>query len=167
MRRISSKLLDSASSASMNVDGSVTPVEFTFTGREGATRLITEVVLTLHSTAMDLSSAAEMRIFGSVGSTLSNGLRLFVNQSGLPVAELDLWTSPVVRMVDFYRYGDVSGHVDSIAAGTDQLVVTFSWPVEAPLTLRRGTDDYLSLKVSDNLTSLGLFEGNVYGWATS
>jgi len=150
----------------MKVDGSVTPVDFTFSGKKAAVRYITEVVLTIHSTGMDLSAAAELRTLGAAG-LLGTGIRLFVTQAGLPVAELDLFQSPVTKMVDFYRYGVQVGHVDSIAAGTDEVVVTISWPVEAPLTLRSGFEDALTLKVSDDLTGLALFEGDVRGWATS
>ena len=164
-RRIRTRLLN-AGSADMTVNGSVTPVDFTFTGRRAASRMITKVVLTIHSTGMDLATVAEGRTFGASG-LLTNGLRMFVAQAGLPVPELDLMEAPVKQIVEFHRYGTLIGVTDGILAGTDMLIVSFTWPVEEPIRLRMGKDDTLTVKVRDNLTGLALLECEVEGWATS
>ena len=164
-RRVSALLLNGASTA-MAVNGSVTPAEFSYTGRVSAARLITEVVFTLQSTGADLTAVAELRTLGAAG-LLTNGIRLYVTQTGLAVPELDLLQAPVKQVLDFYRYGVVSGHTDGVAAGTDQVIVTLSWPQEAPLTLRVGTEDTLTCKIADNLSGLALFSAEVRGWSTS
>jgi hypothetical protein len=166
--RLLSTLLDNSSSTDMTVNGSSTPVTFTLTAAENTTYYVRYLTLTVHSSSMDLSSAADMRVFGAAGA-LSNGVQVY-ERRGPPNVDVDLFPSPIKSLVDFFRYASwsgsgvqVSGHTDGVAAGTDTVSITYTWPENRPLTLRSGTNDTLTVNVRDDLTGLTLFEAHAVG----
>jgi hypothetical protein len=151
----------------MTVDGSSTPVTFTAGPISGVTYEIYGLVLTIHSTGMDLGTASELRVFGAAGA-LSTGIKI-IEDIGSTV-DIDVFPTPVKKLVDFYRYASwsgngvqVVGHTDAIAAGTDSLVVVLSWSEDDPLVLEPPNTETIGLKVSDNLSSLTLFEAHIFG----
>ena len=165
-RHYSKLLTNSSSSSAMNVNGSSTAVSFTLTPPASVSVYVYELILTVHSTGMDFSSAAELR---NVGAALSNGVTVFESK-GSPAVNVDLLPSPWKRMADTYRYASwVNGAqqlvavTDSIAAGTDMLTLTLSWDRDHPIVLTPNNNGILTVKVSDNLTSLALFEAHAIG----
>ena len=168
-RHYSKLLTNSSSSSAMNVNGSSTPVSFTLTPPASVTVYVYELILTVHSTGMDFSSASELRNFGAVGAALTTGVTVFESK-GSPAVNVDLLPSPWKRMADTYRYTSwVNGAqqlvavTDSIAAGTDLLTLTLSWDRDHPIVLTPNNNGILTVKVSDNLTSLALFEAHAIG----
>lgn len=166
-RRLSALLTSAAGSADMTVDGSSTPVVFTLDPPAGVIYVVQQVILTLHSTSMDLTSAADLRVFGASG-TLSNGIQMYESR-GTPAVEVQVFPTAVKRVVDFYRYLDlgvgdhIRGHTDGISAGTDFLSVAIGWDSGRELTLRSTEPDLLTLKVRDDLSGLTLFEAHAIG----
>tara|TARA_R100000008_G_scaffold86334_1_gene78968 strand:+ start:1326 stop:1859 length:534 start_codon:yes stop_codon:yes gene_type:complete len=165
-RLLSKQLLNSSSSASMNVDGSSTAVEFTLSPPSGVTFEVTDLILTIHSSGMDLATASELRVFGASGA-LTNGIKL-TEKKGSPIVSVEVFPAPVKKIIDLYRYTSWSGSgvkivgkTDGIAAGTDHLVATVSWP--KPLTIRPNSLDSLVLTVQDDLSGLTLFEAHAVG----
>mgnify|MGYP003660116145 CR=1 FL=1 len=166
-RRLS-KLLANGASTTLAVNGSSTPVTFTLAPGNQVGYEVRALVLTFHSTAMDLGAAADMRVLGAAG-LLTNGIRVYESR-GTPAVEVDIFPTPVKATVQFFRYAtwsgagvQVSGHTDGVAAGTDALSVTISWPIEDPLTLRSRSADTLTVRIADNLTGLALFEAHAVG----
>lgn len=167
VRRFSDLFDTAAGSAVMKVDGSSTAVSFTVGPLPTATRKITDVILTIHSTGASLTTASELRVFGASGA-LTNGLRLFTTRKGVDV---DLWPTAVKKLADLYRYpgwknpnDTVSGTADAIAAGTDLVIYHLQFPIEYPVVLRNNTADLLTFKVQDDLTGLALLEAHAIGW---
>ena len=167
-RRLS-VLLDNGGSTAMNVNGSVSPVTFTLDPGAQVAYRIYALVLTIHSTGMDLGTPADFQNFGAVGAALTNGIRIFTTR-GNPAVNVELFPTPVKRLSDFYRYttwpdsgSQISGQTDGVSAGTDVVRITLSWPVIDPLELRSRSSDKLTVRIADNLTSLALFEAHAIG----
>ena len=169
-RRLS-KLLTNGASSDMAVNGSGSPVSFTLDPPENTTYYVHQLILTIHSTGMDLSHATEMQKFGAVGAALTNGVRVFETRGMTPV-QVDFFPTPVKRISDFFRYfdlmaqNDVRGHTDGIAPGTDSLSVVIGWAPGRELVLRSTHPDLLTVYIQDNLTSLTLFEAHAIGRQT-
>ena len=166
-RRLS-LLLANGGSTAMNVNGASTPVEFTLDPGSQLAYRVYALVLTIHSTGMDLA-AADFPIFGAVGAALTNGIRVFTSR-GSPVVNVELFPTPVKKLSDFYRYtmwpeagAQISGQTDGVASGTDVVRVVLSWPISDPLELRSRSTDKLTVRIADNLTSLALFEAHAIG----
>ena len=163
-----SKLLTDSSSADMTVNGSATAVNFVLQPPTGVLFRVHSLILTFHSTSMDLSSAVDQRVFGASG-LLTSGLKVF-HTRGQPLVDVDVFPTTVKRLVDFYRYSSwsgsgvqVSGHTDGVAAGTDHLVVAISWGESTPLEIRPNSVDALTVRVQDDLSALTLFEAHAIG----
>tara|TARA_R110000824_G_scaffold373443_1_gene563847 strand:- start:1249 stop:1782 length:534 start_codon:yes stop_codon:yes gene_type:complete len=169
-RRLS-KLLTNGTSTDMTVNGSSTAVSFTLDPPPGVTYYVHQLILTIHSTGMDLATVAEIANFGAVGAALSNGIRVFESR-GTPPVLVELFPTPVKRITDFYRYldlmgqNDVRAHTDGIASGTDSFSVAIGWAPGRELVLRDSHADLLTVYVQDNLTSLTLFEAHAIGRQT-
>tara|TARA_R110000751_G_scaffold22447_2_gene63315 strand:+ start:716 stop:1171 length:456 start_codon:yes stop_codon:yes gene_type:complete len=145
----------------MAVNGSVTPVLFTLSPGTQITHQVQKLVLTLHSTSMDLTAAADVRVLGAAGA-LANGIRVYESR-GAPTVDVDIFPTAVKKLVDFYRYGTVIGYTDGIAAGTDVVSITIEWPEDDPLVLRSRSTDTLTVRIADNLAGLALFEAHAIG----
>jgi hypothetical protein len=157
-----SRCIDSVGSFAMNVNGSVSPVEFVLEPGIDLV-LINEVRLVFHSTNMNIESN-ESRRFGAAtapNTPLPNGIEFVVVQAGVQTNPL---LEPVTVIGDFIRYADTDGiinNVDAIAAGTDLLMVVVTTNI--PIALLPFTGDKLSITINDDLTSLALFETQVSG----
>lgn len=147
------KFLKNGASAEMNVNGSVTAVNFKYTATD--TVLIERVLFYMIDAGIGYGE------FGGLGSELTNGLEVKVfNASG-------------VVLVDFMDGLTIKGNSDFAAlagsdvtaadtVGTDCLPVR--WTISkcgAPLILSVG--EYLNVKVQDNLTGLTKFRAMVQG----
>ena len=150
----------------MRVDGSSTPVAFVLSPPTNVSYGITQIVLTVHSTGMDLATASELRTFGASGA-LSTGITIFESR-GAPAVNVQLLPTPLKTVAGVFRSSQwgpsggpfVIGHTDAIAAGTDSLSFVIN---TGPITLRKNTADLLTVLISDDLTGLALFEAHAIG----
>lgn len=157
----SGKIVDTAGSADLTVDGSVTPQEFKI-NLSDRHAFIHRIRLTMHDGAMKLDSN-EVRRWGSAHAAgLTNGIKLQLRQQG---EEFDLFTDPVQRVADLWRYADeqsVFGLTDGISAGVDTVTMSITFP--EPLALEANTNDEVDLIVNDDLTGMTFFEADYYGF---
>lgn len=144
--------LNSANNYQMNVDGSVTSVDFEVKAELGFTKWITGFTLILEDTNLEMGTA-DFRRFGSAttgNSPLSNGVRIFSNQSGETV---DITIEPVTTAGDFFRYSDnYINFANSISAQIDYLQFFFNF--DKPIVLPDGSNDKVVFRIQDDLTSL-------------
>ncbi len=143
----------------MNVNGSVTPVEFSIQANDTQVISITRIRLIFHSTQMDMSGI-EARRFGAAAGIagLPNGLEAFVEQDG----EAPLFNEPVQHMSDFWTYTD--GFINAIAAIAAS-VDFLSWDIDlpVPIVIPAGVTDRVFFRINDDLTPLDLFQVIVRG----
>tara|TARA_R100000008_G_scaffold72079_2_gene50097 strand:- start:3514 stop:4041 length:528 start_codon:yes stop_codon:yes gene_type:complete len=167
VRQLSVLLATSGGSADLTVDGSSSAVSFTLSAPADVTYSINRLVLAIHSTNMDLGTAADFQKFGAVGAALTNGIRIFESR-GTPAVNVELFPAPVKRIADFYRYvkahasAHIRGHTDGVSAGVDSLSVVLDLGPN-PIVLRPNFPDVLTAYVQDDLTSLALFEVHAIG----
>jgi len=154
-------LVDAGESSDMNVDGSVTPVEFSTTQLSEQVVHVQELRFIFHDSQLNMDSN-EARRFGSAAGLggLTNGLTGFLVQGG---QQFDIIIDPIAHMGQFFTYNEgIRNVIDGIAVGTDLLVWIFQFSVD--LTLPDGTLDKLTIVVNDDLTSMTLFKAVVVGW---
>ena len=135
----------------MNVNGSGTPVEFTFPADAAKDIAVSEIRLVMVAAAVKMDGT----IFGKNGS-LSNGLKLDAtsNESTFELANF-------VINEDFLA---APGRVSTIYDGPTNDQITASFDFGGSLILKAGTSDNVKVTVRDNLTSGGTHKVNVL-WA--
>ncbi len=135
----------------LNVDGSVTPVDFRIARQSEQVLYIKRVRFVFHDEQMDMSGG-EARRFASAAASpgLTNGVEFFTDQMG---ERVDIFNEPVKQMADFWQYTDdfiaVTG---ALGAGEDFL----SWDVEfvKPVVITQGSIDRVSIIINDDLTDI-------------
>lgn len=151
---------DGAASPSqdLTINGATTPTDFGVFSQQDRHTYIEKVVFTIHSSGMKLDSN-EIRQFGAAG-VLTNGLDLTYNFQG---EVFNIFGGGVTVLSEMYRYfDDVTGVTDGISAGVDFVVATKRFP--RPLPLQSRSTDQLTISVTDNLSSLTLFEVQFEGY---
>lgn len=152
VRLFSEYLVNAAGSRDLNVNGSVTPVEFKLRARPDSLVFAEQLRLEFHSSNMDISSN-ESRVFGPAG-VLPNGIQLFAEQQGTLVS---LFFDPVTRISDFWLYqNSLVNDVNAIASGVDLLMVVIT--LRSPVALFPGSLDNLTVRIRDDLTGIQLFQ---------
>lgn len=155
----------SAGSRDMNVNGSVTPVEFLLPAAASATitKYITSVRFLLNDATMTPSNAGDLRRFGAAtaaNTPLTNGILFDVFQGGTTTAE---FSDPVRVLGDFFNYlDDFQSFVSGAGAGIDFLTMDFLF--EKPIVLPRGSTDRAVITIRDNLSTVDKFQVLVFGW---
>ena len=149
-------------SEDLNVDGSVTPVEFTIESVSTSVFFLQKVRFIFHSGDMDFSAGQDIRKFGAAAGTagLTNGLEFESFQGGIiePV-----FLTPIQRMTDFLSYvDDFINVVQGIGVTTD--FATFDFSFFQPIVLPADALDKLTICVRDDLTALTLFQVIGTGW---
>lgn len=159
-RLLLTRLKDENGSEDLNINGSVTPVNFSLLPAEDKVRWVNRVSLVFNSTDMDIATTQSRR-FGPVAAPgLTNGLKFFALQKNVIV---DLFIDNVVKIGDFYEYADPNSIIndkDSIANGVDFLMIVITFNV--PITLFPGTTDFLRMTIQDDLSGIALFRVNAY-----
>lgn len=156
--------------SSMNVDGSVTAIEFKVPAVEGEIRWVEEMRMVFHSTNMSITTQDSRRFGPVVAPGLPNGVRLTVDQRGV---ETDYFTTPVQVIGEFYRYARTNGggvglnaavinDPMGVAVNVDLLIVAIDFI--KPIGLFPGSADHIAIHVEDDLTGLQLFEAQFGGW---
>jgi len=148
----------------MNVDGSVTPVEFVVQASSSRTKWVTAVRLLLNGVYLEIDTN-DFRRFGSctAGATpLVNGVEMFADQGGIIT---HFFASPVQVIGEFLNYADDFTNLkNSISATSDFLELRFKF--DTPVVLTEGSTDRLVVKIADDLTdaSFTLFNALARGY---
>lgn len=153
--------LEHDKSKDLNVDGSVTPVEFAINSEVGVIKWITKIRLLFNDTNMELDTN-DFRRFGSaaVSPGLTNGIELIIKQGGL---EAKIFESPVKTSGDFMAYtSSFVNFINAIDAQTDFL--SFDVIPEKEIPIVEGSVDGIVCRINDDLTSLGLFQILLFGY---
>jgi len=141
-------------SPDLNIDGSVTPVEFTIDAQTDRLISIYNIRFVLNSTQMSLGSA-EGRRFASAAATpgLTNGLEFFIEQGGIVT---DIFSAPVKQIADFLNYSDdFYNEAGALGAGMDILIARFDFPYYVNIVPT--VVDRVVVRVSDDLTEINTF----------
>lgn len=160
--RLYRDFLKNGSSPNANVNGSVTPVEFSISSQLGKNIWITSVKFIFEDVSLEMNTQ-DFRRFGTAtgGNTpLTNGLLFRTVQGG---ETIEIFAEPIVYMGDFFTYADsYLNLLNSVASQTDFL--TFNFEFEKPVVLPQGGNDSIRLVVRDNLTSIDKFQVIVRGY---
>jgi hypothetical protein len=142
---------DAPTDFDLNVDGSVTPVDFRVQRQPEQVLYIKRVRFVFHDEQMDISGG-EARRFASAAAPpgLTNGIEFFTDQVG---ERVDIFNEPVKQMADFWQYADdFTAVTGALGAGEDFL----SWDIvfEQPVVITQGSIDRVSIIVNDDLTNI-------------
>lgn len=157
-----SYFIDSGGSHELNIDGSVTPVDFKIRSQSDRLKTIQYVRFIMHDTQMSLGSS-EGRRFASAASTpgLTNGVRFYVEQGG---EETDLFLEPITQIAGFLNYAvDLVNEAGALGAGEDVLTVTMDFEF-APVQIVPGGFDSITVKIQDDLSNMNTFQ--VFGFGS-
>jgi hypothetical protein len=161
-RKLLRGFLDNGGSIDMNVNGSGTPVEFTEVADTTRTKWITSVRVLFNGANLEMNSN-DFRRFGEATASqtpLTNGVELFVVQGG---GQTNFFVTPITRMGDFFSYADsYLNIINAVSSQSDFLYFDFDF--EQPVVIPPGTTDRIVLRVSDDLTSIDLFNCIVRGY---
>ena len=153
--------LTDAGSTDLNVDGSVTPVEFQVSADVSNTRWITAARILLNGVNMEIDTN-DFRRFGAAATApgLTNGLDFFIEQTGVTT---DLTLDAIKKIGDFMDYEDgFENLINSVGTQEDFLSVDFVFDV--PVVLPPGSSDRIVMRVNDDLTPIDLFKVLVRGY---
>jgi len=146
--------LTNGASRDMNVNGSSTSVNFTYSAPGSAIVYLTSLRLIMLDPGTQAISA-----FGSIAGGLSNGLRLTWQING-----------SVYNFATFTNNGEIAVFFDYSGAlllqgfldDYDATILTLNFPV--PITLDGGQSDYIRWVVQDNLTPITSMQSAVIGY---
>lgn len=146
-------LTNAAGSSNLNVNGSVTAVDFSVRAETGVTKWITGFDVLFEDGQMDMSTT-EFRRFADAAATLTNGILIFAQQSGVTT---NIAVDPIQVMGDFFNYADSYVNlVNAVAANTDFLRWTFM--LDKPIVIPAGTQDRFVFRIRDDLTAMNSFK---------
>ncbi|MDX1746324.1 MAG: hypothetical protein R3324_10335, partial [Halobacteriales archaeon] len=155
-------LRNTAGSKEMNVDGSVTPVDFRVVAEVGKVKWVAGARFIINGTNFEMVSQ-DLKRFGSAtsgGGSLPNGLAFFSDQGGVLT---NIFLDPVRQTVDFLNYNDdFTNFVNAITSQSDFL--SFDFFFEQPVVLAPGSVDELVVRVQDDLTALDQLRVIVRGY---
>lgn len=162
-RRYFSALLQNGGSPDMNVDGSVTPVEFEVVPQDDTVSSVREMRFEFHSDRLNMDTN-DVRRFGTAAGLggLTNGLDIEFRQSGVTTS---LTTSPIQTMSQFFTHVSIPPFnvVDGIAVGVDLLVWVIDLKLLLPIPISDANTDQVMVRVKDDLTALNFFRVTVIG----
>lgn len=150
-RPLSSRLLTTAGSSAMNVNGSATNVSFRFSAAPTAYRVVTDIITYIEDSQMNAGSN-EVRRFGSAAAApgLTVGLYYRFYYGGVFV---NLIPGNVQNISNYVVYSNsVINIVDGVSAGVDIFVAKLT--LSAPVELVPEKMDYIEVMVRDNLSTL-------------
>jgi hypothetical protein len=149
-------------SKNLNVNGSVTPVEFNVTSEPGKVLYVSQLRVLLNGTYFEMNTN-DFRRFGAAtagGGSLTNGISLVAKQGGLSTP---LFADPIKQSGDFFNYADdFVNLVNAVTAQSDFL--SFDLHFEQPVVLPEAVSDSVIMTISDDLTAIDLFQVAVRGW---
>ena len=137
------------SSSDMTVDGSTTPVTFTIDADADHDTFVNEIRL------YGQGSGIKFGQFLSIASSLTNGIEIKIKSDDIVL------TLPLIKNTEDIKHLlsiPISNFQLDIQSGRDD--VAGAWSLANPFPIRKqgahgaGNDDYIQVKVQDNLTSL-------------
>ena len=163
LRLLQEFLIDSVGSTNINVNGAVTPVEFTITSSSTETRWIKSLRFLIEDENGVIASTEFRRFFSVVNGPLTNGLQIDAFQNGSVTA---IASEPILTSGDFLNYAtSYLNFADAIANGVDFLLIDFDFVT--PVVLTPGSNDRLVVRVRDNLTAMNSFKCLAIGYSES
>lgn len=146
--------LSNGFTTNMNVNGSVTPVNFDFTPASGETWYISSLATFLLDNGSTLP-----RSFG-VLTALTNGVEIRIRSEGTEYLVATLHNNMEVQLVfkEFPWIPGTSGFNESSDIYCGQLF----FPV--PVKLQNSTADFIRIRIRDNLTGVDQFRSTVKVW---
>ena len=150
-------------SSAMNVDGSVTPVEFEVPRVQDRQLNFVTVRMVIESNKeLDIDSA-DRKVFGAAG-LLANGLTFQIFLGGAR-GTFDLFPFPVTKSEDLVLFAKPGSIVNLLRQGVgapDTLIVELT--IASDLILAHiGSSDQMFFTVNDDLTALGRLEAVAFG----
>lgn len=140
-----SKHLINGSDGNMNIDGSVTPVDFTLSPPSGKKYIISLVMLVMEDGLMTYNT------FGGI-TALINGVRFRVTESGI---QRDLLDYTIKDNFDFY---ELSASAGMETRNTDVLICSWKFiRAGTVLELKNLTSDNFKVTIQDDLTDISKF----------
>lgn len=160
---VGSRFIDftkNAGSAALNVNGGGTPVVFT-KGADASQDLVIEGI---RFAATDNGIAAADK-FLALNSALTNGVLVSVK------SEDQMFSFPAIKTTaQFKDYFTFNGGLWDLLIGSGQDSLTATYLSPAGIRLKKqgtfGTDDYITVTISDNLSTVTSFECIVFGHKT-
>jgi hypothetical protein len=165
LRLLREYLKDSSGAFEMNVNGSVTPVEYKISSVPSRTQWIVGMRFLLEDASMELNTA-DFRRFGTAtgaGTPLTNGVQIETFQSGETISVAN---EPIRTLGDFLRYADSFTNLVN-AVGTQDDYVSFDFDLDKPVVLASGGGDSIIVRIRDNLTTVNSFRCIVRGYQES
>lgn len=154
-------LENGASSPDMNVDGSVTPVEFAIDAEAGAVIWIRLLRLIIKGVNLEMDGLDFQR-FGAAtaaGTPLTNGVEIEMVQGAVTTA---LFPEAVKRMGELYDHAAESLNIKG-AVSASESYLSFDIELDPPVALAAGSADRVLVRVSDDLTALASFRALAIG----
>lgn len=147
---------DPGDSDDLRVDGSSSPVEFTYSADPTNDISLLEVKFVLVANSVTFGSD----YFGSTSGPLTNGLLVEVTSDG------NTGTVEVIKQNEEFVFFASPGGFDWVVSSKDMIYST--WLVGGGLKLKGGTTDSVKITVRDDLSSCGVYfkcfvKGNVLG----
>ncbi|MDB4306312.1 hypothetical protein N9980_01980 [bacterium] len=151
------KFLANASSIDMNVDGSVTPVNFTYTVPANDEAFISRCNIYIQD------ASPSPILFGGIAA-LTNGLLIEVLDSGLSVIKTFNAQKPTQDNSDFVSLAGVDVRYQSGAGAGDDVAIRWTFANHSGGdTLQLRQNETFRVRVRDNLTALTAFRWVLQG----
>jgi hypothetical protein len=144
-------------SRNLNVNGSGTPVEFTFTPASGETWYLEALNILVRA-----SSTPDPDEFGNVGSRLTNGMQILVKSNGTEYEIANLQDNTDIST--WFNNPGMSMGMGGWLNSEDSFFGTMIFNV--PLLLANSTGDYVKIKVRDNLSGVNHLFASYKVWRT-
>jgi hypothetical protein len=155
-------LEDSGGSTDLNIDGSVTPVDFQEIALSDRVKWITGIRFLFNGLSLELDTN-DFRRFGeatAINTPLTNGIEFSVEQGG---TVSNLFVTPIGTIGQFMDYADgFTNFINAISAQSDFL--SFDFNFVQMVVLPRGSTDRILVKVCDDLTAIEQFKVIVRGY---
>ena len=148
---------DGSGSTSLNVDGSVTPVDFVINPPAGQAIQVRELRFILEGGDMSMTTNDARKFSTAAGTAgLTNGLECFIEQGG---EQNNIFVEPIQHMSEFFNYiTDFYNVPDGVAVNVDILTWVIDLKLLVPIPVADSSVDRVVVRVNDNLTSINKFQ---------
>lgn len=143
-----SPFLLNSGSEDMNVDGSVTPLNFDFAPSLGETFFVKSLTFLILDTG-----TTDPGDFGAITGALTNGLQFLIRSSGTEYEITNLKTNADIEVSLIQGIGSLPGNPAGWMNNLDWRSGKIEFNI--PIRLDGDTSDYVRFKVRDDLTGIG------------
>jgi len=151
----SAAVVESGGSSDLNVDGSVTPVEFNVVPNSGKIFFITEISVILEDQSMNYTK------FGGITGGLTNGLGIEVKEGGEALRNIAAFGS--IKTNAGFALG--GGGIQLTSSNTDIFVVVYTLLTKSQTSFKLADSDgdFFRVTVNDVLTTIDNFKVITFG----